>query len=181
MLSDLQRRKLATLFKLHDLDHDGILTRTDFEQYADRLAGARGFRSGTAEHSTLLASFITMWDGLGSKADTNRDKQVTLDEWLAYYDTLVHQPAMYEQVGAPIAKSVFGLLDANGDGVVTPDDYALLFGAGSADPQQAAAAFKRIDIDADGRVTPAELSRLLGEFFTSQNPEAPGNWLFGAF
>jgi Ca2+-binding EF-hand superfamily protein len=181
MLSDLQRRKISTLFKLHDLNEDGVLTPQDYEAYAEKMAGARGFARGTDRHDALRSSFMKMWDDLDTKADRNHDKKVTLDEWLAYYDVLLHKPGMYEQVGQPIADSVFQLLDANGDGVVTPDDYALLFSAGRVDPDHAAASFKRIDVDKDGRVTPAELSQRLGEFFMSNDPDAPGNWLFGPF
>lgn len=181
MLTELQQRKITNLFKVHDLNGDGVLTPTDYEEYSKRIAASRGWAPGSDAYTTLLARFMRMWEDLDRHADRNEDKRVTLDEWLAYFDTLLGTQGLYDQVGQPIAESVFTMLDRNGDGVVTADDYAVLYRSGALDPALANAAFSKLDVDRDGRVTPAELSRLLGEFFLSNDPNAPGNWLFGPF
>jgi Ca2+-binding EF-hand superfamily protein len=180
MLTDLQQRKITNLFRVHDLNQDGVLTPMDYEEYSRRIAASRGWPPGSARHNALVARFMRMWEDLDAAADRTEDKRVTLDEWMAYFDRLLGTQGLYEQVGQPIADSVFAMIDGNGDGVITADDYAMLYSAGALDPTLAADAFAKIDVDRDGRVSPAELSRLLGEFFRS-NPNAPGNWLFGPF
>lgn len=180
MLTDLQQRKIKNLFAVHDLDHDGVLSPQDYKEYTGKIAAARGLKPGSPAYDELLARFMRMWDGFES-ADRNHDKRVTLKEWFAYFDRLLATEGQYEQVGEPIAEAVFSMLDRNGDGAVTADEYAWLYSSGGLDPSLAHAAFQRLDVDHDGRVSPAELSRLLREFFRSNDPEAPGNWLFGPF
>lgn len=40
-------------------------------------------------------------------------------------------------------------------------------------------AFAKLDLDGDGYISAAEFTRLYLEFFTSEDPEAPGNWFWG--
>ncbi|MFD5619714.1 hypothetical protein [Streptomyces yangpuensis] len=42
-------------------------------------------------------------------------------------------------------------------------------------------AFHRLDRDGDGTVDPAEIDAAVVEFFTSDDPNAPGIWLYKPF
>lgn len=46
---------------------------------------------------------------------------------------------------------------------------------------EAAAAFRQLDRNRDGYLTTDELIKNAEEFFFSEDPEAPGNWLVGPF
>lgn len=178
MLTEFQQRKLSNLFAIHDLDHDGALRRDDYVEYTRRLAAERGLPPGSAKHDELLSKFLGFWNALNQGADANGDNRVTLPEWLTFFDRMLTARNATVDL-RPIGDSVFGMLDKNGDGVITIEEYRWLFSSGGVSPALADDSFRRIDVDRDGRVTPSELSSHLSEFFLSNDPAAPGNWLFG--
>jgi juvenile hormone diol kinase len=181
MLTDLQKRKLPNLFAVHDLNKDGELEQSDFTQYTRRIASTRGWAPGSPQYNELLGKFMVFWEGLRGIADTRHDQRVTLDTWFAYWEQILGTKGMYDQILHPLADLIFKLLDNDGDGAVKADEYALLYSSGGLDPKLAAAAFSRLDMDHDGQLSVDELLKLLGQFFRSNDPEEPGNWLFGPF
>jgi len=178
MLTDFQKRKIATLFEVHDLNRDGALERSDYVDYATRLAAEGGHGPGSAKYEELMSRFLGFWEMLRLAADRNHDNRVTQREWFALFDQLLSSPAAAENL-RPIGEAVFSILDRKGDGKVTLDEYKWLYTSGARDPKHAAEAFKRLDTDQDGRITISELLAHLNEFFTSNDPQAPGTWLFG--
>jgi Ca2+-binding EF-hand superfamily protein len=181
MLTDLQKRKITNLFAVHDLDRDGVLRQRDFEEYTRRITSSRGWKPGSPEYDEVRSRFMTFWAGLTAKADTSHDQRVTIDEWFAYWDQLLATQALYDAIPQPIADSVFSLLDTNGDGHITADEYEHIYRAGGSNPAVAAEAFAKLDLDHDGKISVEEMGTLLGQFFRSNDPKSPGNWLFGPF
>ena len=179
MLTEFQKQKLPRLFALHDLNADGVPTRADFDEYARRIAAMRGWGSDSEEYRQLSARFTTFWDGLEEIASSMGTKQVTLATWFEYWDRLLGEPGRYEQVAAPIGRVLFTMLDRDGDGSVTAEEYADLYEQGGLDPNEAAAAFARLDLDHDGRLSVDEVMQHADQFFWSEDPTEPGNVLFG--
>jgi Ca2+-binding EF-hand superfamily protein len=177
MLSAFQKRKLANLFALHDLNHDGELDHEDYTEYAHRLA-AEGGLMDSSKHQTLETNFLRFWDMLRQMADRNNDRKVTIREWYDCFEQLLSSPDSAQKM-RPIGEAVFSMLDRNGDGVLTIEEFRWLYSSGALDPKLAADSFRRLDTDHDGRITTAELSARLFEFFLSDAPDTPGNWLFG--
>jgi Ca2+-binding EF-hand superfamily protein len=178
MLTEFQKRKLTNLFNIHDLNHDGALERSDYDEYIRRLAGKRGVAPGSPKYDALSAQFLRFWDMLQQIADQNQDKRVTLREWFACFERLMSSPSAAEEM-QPIGDAVFAMLDRNNDGVVTLEEYRWLYSSGGLDPSLAADSFRHLDTDHDSRITTAELSSRLFEFLSSDDPRSPGTWLFG--
>jgi juvenile hormone diol kinase len=178
MLTEFQKRKIANLFAIHDLNHDGALERSDYVEYVTRISAESGLGPGSAKYEELLSRFLGFWDMLRQAADQNHDNRVTKREWFALFEQLLASPAAVDKM-RPIGEAVFAMLDRNGDGNITLDEYKWLYSSGALDPRLAADSFKRLDTDRDGRITTSELSMRLFEFFMSDDPNAPGTWLFG--
>jgi Ca2+-binding EF-hand superfamily protein len=178
MLTEFQKRKIANLFAVHDLNRDGALEQSDYVEYARRLAAESGLGPGSTKYEELMSRFLGFWEMLRQMADTNHDNRVTRREWLALFEQLLSSPAAADQM-RPIGEAVFAMLDRDGNGTVTLDEYRWLYSSGGLDPHLAADSFQKIDIDHDGRITTSELSQRLFEFFLSDDPNAPGTWLFG--
>ncbi len=49
----------------------------------------------------------------------------------------------------------------------------------SSDRSRAAPGFQRLDHDADGKLRQEEIRAAAVEYFTSEDPDADGNWLYG--
>jgi hypothetical protein len=71
------------------------------------------------------------------------------------------------------------LSDQDGDGRLSQQEYVANLRSFNVNEAAANEAFRRLDQDGDGYLTQAELSRCVEEFFYSEDPEAPGNWLVG--
>jgi hypothetical protein len=46
-------------------------------------------------------------------------------------------------------------------------------------PQDMAHAFAKLDLDGNGTLDPEKIPTAVTEFFTSDDPKARGNWLYG--
>jgi len=77
MLTEFQEKKLAAL-----ADKNG--------------AEVRGWEPGSPEIEVLKSQLISRWHTMQEAADTNRDKQISRSEWLAYIDKMLSSPATYD-------------------------------------------------------------------------------------
>lgn len=157
MASELQRRKTALVFTAMDVDSDGFLERDDFAELAARWTVNRGLAPGSLEARKLSAIMMAWWETLLAASDTDRDDKVTLDEVLLVVDQLpadltpvmATAAAMFEAVdadgdrrisaaeyrelietwnGVPTdTDEVFALLDLDGDGHLSQDEFVGLW------------------------------------------------------
>jgi Ca2+-binding EF-hand superfamily protein len=157
MASELQRRKTAVVFAAMDVDSDGFLTREDFEALAARWTVNRGLAPETPEAARLTAIMLGWWETLLMASDTDRDDKVTLDEVLLVVDQLpaditpviATAAALFDAVdadgdqrisaaeyrelietwtGVPTdTDAIFALLDLDGDGYLSVEEFVALW------------------------------------------------------
>ncbi|MCR6486680.1 EF-hand domain-containing protein [Amycolatopsis sp. OK19-0408] len=153
MASDFQRRKISGIFGSMDADDDGYLTESDFQALTTRWLELRGTDGGSPEGEKLSAIMMGWWATLRDASDRDRDGKVSLDEVLSVVDELPKMPdavtgtasAMFEAVdengdgtisaaeyrrmieawsgGGLPADDVFALLDTDGDGRLSHDEF----------------------------------------------------------
>ena len=181
MLTDLQTRKLTRRFKVSDSDHNGVLERVDFERIADVAADLRGWKPGSPEHKRLQANLIGWWSGMQPVADVDKSNQITLQEWLDYNDRLIHDAALYQQTSGAVIEFDLQVYDLDGDGTLNLGDYTAFFKSLGLSAAAAAEVFPKLDRNGDGFISRPELLQLVDEFFKSDDPQAPGNWMLGPY
>ncbi len=175
MLGPVRQRKTEALFRLFDYDGDGYWEREDFDTFVARLADARGLAPDSPEVRSLAEVYLQVWYALAT-ADADGDGKVTLDEALAFQETNFTPEAV---VG--FARVTFPVLDSDGDGVIGKDEYRQYLTSSKIDPSVADETFAKLDTDGDGRLTRDEWDQLFLDFFLSDDPDAPGSWLWGPF
>lgn len=181
MLTDLQRKKLTRYFRVYDVDDDGRVGPLDFERITENVRILNGFKDGSVEHKDLRSAFLERWEALRSVADTDHDGTVDLSEWLDYWEGVVSQDDRYEAQVAVVTDRLFENFDLDEDGVIGADefcDFYAVYGLHSALARQV---FLDIDLDGDGCISRDEFMEMARQFYRGNDPEAPGNRLFGPY
>jgi len=182
MLTELQKRKLTVLFHHHDMDNDGYLARDDYEEYARRLCEALDLAPGSPEYDAVHTQTLAAWDTDVLKAfDKDGDNRVSLEEHLASYDVSINDPVLHNQLQTEYANSLLKLWDRDGDGRLSGAEYAALLGCYGVPEEAAREAFGHLDRDGDGYLSTEECLEAIEEFYLSDDPDAPGNWMVGPY
>jgi Ca2+-binding EF-hand superfamily protein len=181
MLSDLRRRKFTNYFSVLDRSGNGKLGEADLEHIVEGVTAVRGLAPGSEEYAAMEGAIMATWTHLMEHADQGGDGGVTLDEWLATLEDTAADDEKYATYVTPFAGGVIALLDLDDDGVVGLSEYQRFFEIFGISPAGAEEAFSHLDVRGDGRVTTDEALERVREFHCSDDPDAPGNWLFGPF
>jgi hypothetical protein len=78
-------------------------------------------------------------------------------------------------------EDVFDALDMDHDGGVALEDYRYYYACSGQRLSDAGGNFAKLDLNGDGRISREEFTRLCTDFFLGDDPQAPGNWLFGPY
>ena len=180
MLTDLQKRKLTKFFKVSDADGDGVITTRDPEQVAKNLAELRGLKPGSPEYEGFYSGYVLYQNDFIQAVDLDENGEVTLKEWLAYHEELLQDEKRFESTALMAASFMFDLMDQNGDGKLTLDEYRSWMRAFRiAEQDITAEVFQKLDLNEDRTLSKEQLLRLIREFYYSDDPEARGNWMLG--
>lgn len=183
MLSDLQRRKYTANFNLYDTDGNGTVERSDFERVVDRWTRSHGLPPDSPDYARAQGTVLGIWEFVRTMGTPGGDG-VALSDWMAAAERIVgakDDPVMMEQAYRAPARSLFAVMDRDGDGRVSEAEYCAYLGAYGVEGDEAREAFGRLDRDGDGSITVDEWVENVVEFYFSDDPTAPGNWYIGPF
>jgi Ca2+-binding EF-hand superfamily protein len=183
MIGDLQRRKASYYFALLDDDENGFVEADDFERRADRLAESRGVDDPEAR-AELRHRVMSWWEHLCALADLDDDDRITRGEWQTYWEALQASVERDDEEGARTRRSLeraarrtFEAMNTTDTDPVTEAEYTEWLSAWGV--EGGTAAFERLDRDGTGVLTEDDLVAATKEFYLSNDPDAPGNALYG--
>lgn len=178
-LTPFQRRKLARMFDVLDVNGDGLVDRADFVRRVGALARLRGWDLDGPEYRRSLQFALEEWQNLRESADVDDDARISRDEFLGYTEIFLDEREAVRAWARGDAQVLFDAMDVDGDGKITVDEYRAYLVACGVDASAADAFFAHADLNEDGRVTRAEMAHAVEEFLVSDDPAAGGNFLFG--
>lgn len=180
MISDFRKQKLLHLFNIFfDIDSSGSIERNDFELAATNIAKLRGWGPGDQKYKETLDSLLQIWEGLQSAADADNDGKVTAEEWVSMWQAFADNPDSVLDWQKQYCRFMFQLEDAGGDGTIDSEEFSSVYESFGLLKDDAEAAFRVIS---KGKTTVswAEFQELWSQYFTSDDPKDPGNFIFGA-
>jgi Ca2+-binding EF-hand superfamily protein len=179
MLTELQKKKLTYYFSLYDYDRDGFISESDVKQIAHNIAIARGWKPGWQAYDAVATVMMSIWRHVKEFIASDEEKGACLNDWLANEDYMLQSEERYQEYAVQMTEGVFDLMDADGDGVITSRDYRDFYAFFNMATEKTQELFERMDCDGDGFMSVEDMHRLVREFHYSNDPAAPGNWLFG--
>jgi len=172
--------KLAHAFKQLDVNQNGQIELDDLLELGNRVLTALKVAPESADGRALAAAYEQLWGALVREADTNHDGMLSPQEYVtAMRSAFFERHGGFDEAFRPAATITVKLADADGDGAVTPRDFEILLSAFQATPADAELAFGHLDTDGDGTLSVDELIEAARHFYAGDDPDAPGNWLFG--
>ena len=183
-LTDLQRRKLTKLFSMYDAGNTGVLKLVDFQNLVDRFAAVKGLRKDSSEYYQLMDRLMHRLTHLRGEVKEKLGRRptegVTLEEWLLFYSQVLSSDS-YQDYIVDLTRLIFDAVDTDDSGHLDLPEWKHLFQVYGIPVIYAEEAFLKADLNQDGKLSRADLLQLVKEFYYSQDPEAPGNYIFGPF
>ncbi|MDT0301423.1 EF-hand domain-containing protein [Streptomonospora wellingtoniae] len=157
-----ERERLNERFAHWDNNGDGTIDRSDFEAEAREIMRKLGEDDTSPRGRAVFDAYTQMWDYLSSKAGKS---SLNADEFaeVAEAEIISQGDEGFSRVLRPTVRAIVDLLDKDGDGRVSPDEFSRwLDGIGVAgDPQ---AVFRSIDTNGNGYVTVDELMAAVRDY-----------------
>lgn len=177
MLTRFQRTKVVQLFRMLDLTRDGHIEYADFVVHAHNVKAVAGWDDDHPHAGRLLSSRRALWRKMHDAMDTNRDGEISLDEWLAFFSMVNQQaktgplPVWMEEMGALF----FRTLDLDDDGRVTDVEYGFYLKSIGAEP--ADDLFRSALREGRRALTREDFQRVVASWLLNQDPNAPVNYV----
>lgn len=179
--NDLLAAKINHGFDHLDVDGDGLLTEQDHVLMGARATEALGHAPDSPEGRRIRDAYLRIWHDLHLPRIPGGGTSISREQFLASTGALADDPeAARDSVGA-LAEAFLAIADTDVDGRVSPAEF-LAFQRGhfpDLTEAEAAEAFGHLDTDGDGHLTPEEFVNACVEFWSSTDPDAPGNWWMG--
>jgi hypothetical protein len=181
MTDDMLTAKIAHGFDHLDADGDGRLTEADHVLLGERAAAELGHAPASAEESWIVNAYLDIWNGLHRPHLSEGEDAIDKDTFVASTRTLAADPAAADATVGAMARTFLAIADADASGDVSRDEFKCFSRShfpGLSD-EDIAVAFKHLDLDGDGTLTEEEFVAAVVEYWSSTDPDAPGNWWMG--
>jgi Ca2+-binding EF-hand superfamily protein len=178
-VSEFRKQKYAAHFGAWDTDKDGVVEAEDFDLGAARISERLGLTAGGPEATRVRDAYRTMWSQWFAPADRDKDGRISLDEVQASQEYLDQLPReAFESSSKKVIGATFDAMDLNGDGKISRNEYQAFLDV-HGNPASGDTVWPKLDTDGDGYLARDEFAKLSFEFFSSDDPDSPGNLLFG--
>lgn len=179
MISAIQRAKFTQYFEVTDMDGDGKVTRQDFLSSGDKVIAVLKLDPASPPAQRLQASYAHTWEALVK--DLEHKDAVAVDWWIEHYYQVGLDEQHLDAFVTLRADAIFQLFDADRDERISKDEWTLFFSTIGHSDKHYETGFQKLDRNQDDYLTRDEIKTGAREFFASDDPEAPGNWLFGDY
>ncbi len=178
MLTTVQERKLTYLFRIFDVDKNGTLESEDFEYVGQNICHALHLTPEMVDYDRIMRKCKDMYAYTICKISPGLHDPITLDSWLDFFGRSTENVIAEEFVNLTV-EYVFETFDQNKDGCLTMDEYIEMFKIYGIDTYYSIRGFQEVDTNNNHVISRDELEHALKDFFTSSDPTARGNWVFG--
>ncbi|RLK61893.1 EF-hand domain-containing protein [Actinokineospora cianjurensis] len=180
-LGELLTTKIGRGFDHLDADGDGVLDERDHVLMGERVAEALGHVPGSPGERRIVDTYLRIWREVHLPHVPDGETGIARASFITSTGALTGDPETARATLGALAEAFLDLADVDADGTVSPREF-LAFQRGhfpNLSAADAAAAFAHLDTDGDGTLSTGEFINATIEYWTSPDPDAPGNWWLG--
>ncbi|WP_161564733.1 EF-hand domain-containing protein [Okeania hirsuta] len=156
--SSIWRTRIKTYFKLMDVDKNGVLTLSDFEEIANRLIQLQNDSSRNEEIREMCHSLFQYFMAGGGPVDSNT--RISEEDLIANVAKIVSLTELDKALALSRHKNelFFDIIDTDHSGQISREEYRkyLAVYMGVEQPDRADQAFDTIDSDKSGSISREE-------------------------
>jgi Ca2+-binding EF-hand superfamily protein len=178
---DLLTAKINHGFDHLDADGDGQLTEDDHVLMGQRVAASLGHAAGSPAEQQIIDAYLRIWRELHLPHIPGGGIAISREQFLISTRTLAGDPAAAQATVGALAQAFLAIADTDHDGLVSPAEF-FAFQRGHfphLTESDANEAFSHLDTDGNGLLSAEEFTQAIIEFWSSADPNAPGNWWMG--
>jgi len=170
------RQKMRAHFRRLDTNQDGVLTRKDFEDMADRYEHLD--RQTKEKGRQMRAALLNCWDECFG--DVEKVQPITVE---VYIEAVINLGL--EKLGGhnqAIEACLFDIMDVNNDGFISPEEFKFWFKVVAPVERYeelTKETFRAIDVNHDNKLSREEYMAAHREFFTGEDDHSPFKFLWG--
>jgi Ca2+-binding EF-hand superfamily protein len=179
--NDMLTAKISHGFDHLDADGDGLLTEHDHLLMGQRVAASLGHPAGSDEERQIIEAYQVIWRDLHLPHIPGGGTSMSKEDFVTSTRTLADDPAAAQASVGALARAFLAIVDPDRTGHVSPAEYVAFLrghfpGLTDADADEA---FAHLDADGDGYLSDEEFVNAIVEYWSSADPDAPGNWWMG--
>ncbi|PSN58413.1 hypothetical protein C0J52_02790 [Blattella germanica] len=148
-------------------------------RFSRRICRTRGWAEGHPKYNDTKDILFKVWEGLQKRADLNQDGQVSHEEWINMWDEYAKNPEKALDWQNRYMNFMFELEDSSGDGTIDEDEFKALCISYGLKADDSVEAFSKFTSNKTVEITREVFADLWKQFFSSEDPNAPGNYIFG--
>ncbi|WP_113702856.1 EF-hand domain-containing protein [Nonomuraea lactucae] len=179
MAIDLLNHKLDRAFDHVDAAGRGVVGREDLLGLGARILVGFGESPTSVPGSVLVDGFGQIWSALSDALGRDSDCRMSREEFRTGMTAAFVTGDGYEPVFRSATVAVAEICDGDADDLIGVREFRTMLSAFGTAYDDVDVAFDRIDRTGRGALTVDELVEAARQYYTGDDPNAAGNWLFG--
>lgn len=184
-LTEFQRKKIINLFEnLYDTNRDGTIEKEDFDQALKKIASLHNWTPSDPAFQKSQARVDKIWEGLQATADTGeKDGKISKEEWTQMWEECIKdivQGKTFPVWQQEYMEFMFFANDTSDDGYIDRDEYTTIYKLFGFSSDEVNTCFDKISEGLpENKLSKEDFEALWREYFTAEDENAKGNYLFG--
>lgn len=179
-MSNFQLAKYNYFFKILDVNQNTYIQDEDFSELAERIRVILDYEEGSKEHKRIISKAERFFQKLVRDINPLDAEKITEKELSDHLISVVIKDEVeLDSFKEVVFNFMFDFFDQNHDGFISKEEYGDFYTIFGIDKQHFESSFNKLDNSKTGRFNRYDLLSAVEEYFTADNEENPGNWVFG--